>query len=304
MQKLAGPDEAKALRKKRLHDEPVLAPWVQAGEQLTDVHLYWVPVTTYPWLHDEKVWLSEFLTRFSRLLAARHQVRAEIFLQYKSLGVDQSESFRKYAQKAMILPGLGRFADNDLPSFPTAEQVKEAVKDGKDFDFREWIGDYILWFATKQPEQQRELFAGIGGMTTVFLPPDPKTAPPAIHFTPEFRAAVPVFQKIDVDGMIAGTYALQDAFLEKSKQLFGGGLEEKAEYPGLMFILPLLDSSHFFAATEELRSQWFDLFEVYVNESKKDNGVLLAFKKPIYEETLLEVLDSMRQDGLQYRVSS
>ena len=302
MQELASPDEAKALRKKRLHDEPVLAPWVPAGEQLTDVHLYWMPVTTYPWLHDEKVWLSEFLTRFSRLLGARHQVRAEIFLQYKSLGVDQGESIRKYAQKAMILPGLGRFADNDLPSFPTVEQVKEAVKDGKDFDFREWIGGLHL-VVCHQAARATTRVVRRNRWHDHHLPasrPEDRAACDPLHAGVSCGCAG--FSEIDVDGMIAGTYALQDVFLEKSKQLFGGGLEEKAEYPGLMFILPLLDSSHFFTATEELRSQWFDLFEIYVNESKKDKGVLLAFKKPIYEEALLEVLDPMRQDGLQYEV--
>ena len=259
-------------------------------------------MSDFPLTYQEKIWVTEFLKRLGVLLHREHGLRAEIFFQYKQITPDLGESFRKYAQKCMKLLGLGRFADSDLPAFPTPEQVKNAVDRGDPFDFRDWLGDYVIWFTSKQPEEQRELFLGCGGMTTIFLPPDPKLKPLKLPFTPALRASLPIFQRVDVDAMVMGTLAMQDAFLEKSKHLFGEGLEAKPEYPGLAFILPLLDSGHFFLATPELRAKWFELFGVYVNESRKDKGIVLAFQNQEYETALEDTLRSMRDDGLEYEV--
>lgn len=288
-------------RRRRLQDQQDFNPWIPAEESLDDCFLYWMPVSGFPLSLSEKQWITYFLARFSAKLDEQHGLRCEIFFQYKQITADLGDAFRAYAPKCMKLMGLGRYANADLPSFPTGDEIKKMAEDGKAIDFRDWLGDYMIWFIGKQPERQRELFLGHGGMTTIFLPPDPKAKPPKLPFTPALRASLPVFQKLDVDGTIAGTFAMQDAFLEKSKTLFGAGLESKPEYPGIAFILPLLDSGHFFHADEELRAKWFELFEVYVNESKKDKGLILAFQKEEYESLLLDVLESMRKDGLIFR---
>ncbi len=288
--------------RRRLYKDADFSPWVPAQDGPKDCRLFWMPVSGFPLRYKEKAWITEFHSRWSTKLSGMYGLRAEIFLQYKAITPEMGEDFRRYAQRCVKLLGVGRYAENDLPSFPTQQQVKEAIDSGKPFDFRELIGDYVIWFASKHPEQQRELFLGTGGMTTLFLPPDPKLKPLKLPFTPALRASMPVFQRVDVDGIITGTLAMQDMFLEKSKRLFGQGLEGKPEYPGIAFVLPLLDSSYFFVAEAEMRARWFDLFEVYLHESRKDQGLILAFQKEEYEPALEETLQSMRDDGLAYEV--
>ncbi len=296
-------ENAQKLMRRRLLDPANYLPWIRAEQNLPGCFLFWIPVSGFPVRHDEKVWITEFLKRLDTRLNALN-LRTEIFFQYKQVTPELGDSFRAYAQRCMKLLGLGRFADADLPSFPTPNQVKEAVDSGKPFDFRDWIGDYLIWFIGKQPAEQRERFLGHAGMTTIYLPPDPKMKPIRLPYTPALRAAMPIFQMVDVDAMVAGTQSMNDAFLAKSKLLFGEGLENKPEYPGIPFILPLLDSQHFFIATPELRDRWFSLFNVYVNESRKDKGLLLAFQKEEYEEIFIDILRSMRNDHFTYDVNS
>jgi hypothetical protein len=288
--------------RKRLLDTQDYAPWIRAGDALNDCTLFWMPVSGFPIRAQEKAWVTEFLGRLSSRLKDDFELRCEIFFRYKQITEELGDAYRAYSLQCMKLTGMGRYANADIPPTPTHAQIKEQVESGKEIDFREWVADFLIWFMTKQPERQRELFLGHGGMLTLFLPTDPKTAPPKTPFTPALRASMPVFQKMDVDGIIAGAFATRDAFLEKSKALFGTDLETRPEYPGIPFVLPMLESGHFFIATEELRTKWFSLFDLYINESIKDKGILLAFQKEQYEDVLLDVLESMRDDGFVYRV--
>jgi hypothetical protein len=290
--------------RRRLLDKRNYVPWVRAEGELTDCTLFWMPVSQFPVREQEKTWIMEFLTRLSLQLSQSFDLRSEIFFQYKQITAELGDAFRRYSPKCMKLLGVGRQSESDLPVMPTPEQVKELIESGKEINVHDWIADFLIWFITKQPEEQRELFLGRGGMMTLFLPPDSKTVPPKLPVTPALRAAMPVFQKMDVDGIVAGAFAARDSFLEKSKILFGGGLETRPEYPGIPFVLPLLDSSHFFLASEELRSKWFGLFDVYVNESRMDKGVILAFQKESYEDVVLDVLESMRKDKMVYRTDT
>ena len=289
----------------RLFNAEDFSPWELADRALMpECFLFWLPVSGFPIRHDEKVWISEFITRFSALLQAQANVREEVFLEYKTVQGEVVDRFFKYTQKSLKLMGLGRRLKEDLPSFPQPEEVRKLLEDGKQVDIKEWVGEFVYWFVGKQPQLQRELFLGYGGMTTLFLPPDPKTRAPRIPFTPALRASLPIFQQFDVDATHAATYALQDGFLKKSKQLFGSGLEDRPEYPGITFILPLLESAHFFLADSEIRAAWFSLFDIYIHESKKDKGLLLAFEKESFEPVLMEALDSMRRDNLIYKVGT
>lgn len=293
--------EAKPGRR-RLSETDELRPWVRA-ELLEDCFLYWLPVSSFPMRHEEKAWLSEFLQRLSTRLQAHHALRPEVFLQYKSVNRELLPVFVKYRQQCTMLIGLGRKPGARLPPLPTEEQIRELARQSGPADTSGWIGDYSYWFVVKQAERQRELFLGNGGMTTIFLPPDPATTPPKLPITPALRKAHPVFQVFDVEARVRASYSMTDRFLKQSKTLFGAGLEEEPQFPGLMFILPLLDSAHFFSADEATRSSWFQLFNLYVNESAADKGVILASRLN-YETDLERVLASMREDNLQYPESA
>lgn len=298
---LALDQQARAARRTRLSEPQDFHPWVRAVEELLPgCALFWLPVSSWPVRYEERAWLLEFCERFQQVLERSAGLRGEVFLEYKSVQGELVDPFFRYTQKSLKLMGLGRHPGQVLPSLPSPEEIRRLIESKKEINVRDWIAEYTYWFVGKQPQQQRELFLGHGGMTHIFLPPDPKTKAPKIPLTPALRASLPIFQEFDVDAIHAATYALTDRFLKQSKELFGEGLEERPEFPGIPFILPLLDCAHFFTANGTLCARWFSLFEVYLRESPKDGGLLLAFQQDKYQSTLFEVLDSMRRDGLKY----
>lgn len=169
----------------------------------------------------------------------------------------------------------------------------------KKFDFGEFAPDYAYWFVYKDGGKQRQLFFGHGGMTMISLKPDPATIPPELPIPRAWREKLEVFKMFDVDKAVAGACSLKDGFLNKSKELFGAGLENEPQFPGLLFILPLLKSGDFFAQAAEEHERWFQLFDLYINESPADGGVIMA-TGPDFEDTLIELLKKMQEDGLTY----
>lgn len=281
----------------RAVDREELLPWVRA-QNLEDTFLYWLPMENFPPRHDQRSWLLEFLVRWNRALTGQAGLRSELFLQYKTACQEPVEEFQRYALRNSVMPGYSRKPGTSVNKFPAADEMMKAMQSG-DYDMYNWVPDLCYWFVTKKPAEQQEKFFGRGGMTILFLPPDPKTAPMRLPFTAKYRAAMPVFQHFDVDAIVAGVASMQDVFLAKSKQLFGSGLEQEVTYPGIKYIIPLLTSGHFFTATAEERESWFTLFDVYINESPADKGLVMAFQKD-FEPMLLETLESMRRDGLKY----
>ncbi len=223
-------------------------------------------------------------------------MRGETFLRYK--GAEQfGETFQRYAQKCQLRIGVGRTTGQDLPRMPSQEETKRYLENPGNFDYNDWIAEYLYWFVTKQPELQRRLFLGYGQLLTLFLPPDPTKHPQPPTLTPALRDSLSVFRTMDVDGLMQGAFSARDPFQQASKTLFGKGLEQRPDYPGIRFVLPLFDSGDFFAASPDLRTEWFSLFDVYLRESHRDHGVLLAFQKEEYEAVLVDVLQSMRSSG-------
>lgn len=274
------------------------APWVEAPH-IQDMHVLWLGVSVFPLCHQERVWLLEFLRRLSVRLTGDKRLREEIFLQFSIASGQLAETFNRYTMKAQVLPGLSRRPGERLQGKADVETVQSELENNKRFDFSKWTSDYVIWFQHKSPEQQRELFWGHGGMSLLFLPPDPGTLSPRLPFTPRFKAALPIFQHMDVDAMVAGAVALKDSFLPRSKQMFGAGLEQEMDMKSVAFVLPSLGSSHMVEATAEMRLQWFSFFDVYCRESVEENGILLAFKLD-YAHAVQETLASMRQDNLTY----
>lgn len=285
-------------RRRRLEDENEAAPWVRA-HVLEDCFLYWLPVSAFPVRAEERAWLVEFLSRFGQSLQIAAGLRCETFFQYSEITEELGNVLLKDLTHPKVT-GWGRDGDAPMAEPPTAEELKKAQKQGEPVEIRNWFANYLIWFLSKDPQRYRELLSGHGGLLSIFLPPDPSTVAPIIFITPKLRAAMPVFQRIDVNALIAGSYARRDRFLDASKKLFGQGLEERPEYPGVSFVLPLLNSEHFFAATAEMRAKWFDVFDVYLRESRKNKGLLLAFANEAHQTTLHDVMRSMRDDGVLY----
>ena len=199
--------------------------------------------------------------------------------------------------------GLSRRPGEEVtfPAPPSEEDVYAFGDGSKKFSMSEYVADYMYWFLDKSPVPQRELFFGHGGMTTLYIPPDPATEAPEIAFTPGMMKH-PMFKKFDVQRVHQQTFSLQDGFLQKSKELFGEDIKNDPQYPGMFFILPLLETRHFFAADDETVENWYSLFEVYIRESVLDKGVLVASKHDL-DEPIIEILKAMREEGWVYPVS-
>ena len=273
-------------------------PWLEASS-IQDMHVLWLGVSTFPLRNAERTWLLEFLRRLSALLTGDGHLREEIFLQFSVASGPLADTFSRYSMQAQIMPGLSRRPGELLQGKADVETVRKELAENQKFDFSRWTSDYAIWFQHKSPEQQRDLFWGYGGMCMLFLPPDPNTVSPRLPFSPRFRAAVPMFQHMDVDAMVAGAMALQDNFLPRSKQIFGVGLEPELDLKSVAFVLPALSSHHLVQATADMRLDWFSLFNVYCRESVEDAGILLAFKLE-HVGAVRETLASMRRDCLEY----
>jgi hypothetical protein len=260
--------------------------------------LYWIPVASFPVPLAQRQWLIAFLERITGVIAHQFDLRSEIFLQYKVLYPNLMKTFVSSAVEFGPLPGLGRKPGAKLPQ-PITEADIQDMMDGKKYDFSEWVADYSYWFVNKSTKKQRELFLGYGGMTTIFLKPDPKTTPPALPVTPGMRKHFTVFQTFDVDALIAHTFALKDGFQEKSKSLFGGDLTQEPQVQGLRFVLPLLGTQDFFGQPLEEKEKWFQLFDIYINESPADKGILLASKLDL-EHHFIDIMKQMMEEDMKY----
>lgn len=296
-EKSTSPGEKTGRRIEKIDRSEDLLPWRRAYQH-TRCFLYWIPIASVPAPTRQRQWLLEFLERLSVSLSDRFGLRVETFLQFKT-AMDQLDHFQRLAPKFSPLLGLSRKPGESIPKLPTKDDMAPVVRGEKEFNLKDWIADYCYWFLYKKPREQWAEFLGFGGITLAFLKPDPKTTPPPLPFTEAFRKKMPVFQAMDVDGLVAGAFAMKDGFLAKSKELFGAGLEDDPQYPGIAFVLPLLDSGHFFSEPEEENEKWFQLFDVYLRESPIDKGIVLAFKAN-YEDLVVDLLKEMRREGLVY----
>jgi hypothetical protein len=283
----------------RLHSQDEEAPWVRAST-LTDCFLYWLPVTSFPSRHAERAWLHVFMQRLTLSLQKEAGLRCETCLQMSVMSDNLGENFLRETSQIPKVTGMCRVPDQPAANPPTMEEVKKAQNSGEPLNLKSWFGAYILWIHSKDHDRLRSLFAGYGGMVSFFCTPDPKTTPPVFNITPKMRRAMPVFQKQDVDGLIASTFAMRDSWLPRSKELFGQGMDQRTEFAGVPFVLPLLEARHLLNATQEFRESFFDLFPVFVRESETDRGILLTFREPAYEQIFLTILDDLRAEDINY----
>jgi len=276
-------------------------PWRRAGE-LTRCFLYWIPVNSFPAPVGQRGWLLEFFQRLSSSLKDSQGMREEVFFQFKSF-YDLRKPFLNHQQEFYPLIGLSRRPNTALPEPPSFEEInamgRKILETGQVPDATQYMPDYCYWFAKKMATKQRELFLGHAALTIIFLKPDPNADAPELPPQLQFLKKRPELAQAGFEGMLATACALQDSFLAKSKFLFGAGLEDEPQFKGLMYILPLLQASDFFSQPDEEAKKWFQLFDVYVNESPADKGILMAFKED-FEEQLVGILKKMKDEGLVY----
>ena len=103
-----------------------------------------------------------------------------------------------------------------------------------------------------------------------------------------------IFQKFDVDAIWETMFMLNDQLGEKSKAVFGKGLEENPGVKTQNFVLPIMNARAFLDAKPEDIEEWFTVFDVYIQESPEDRGLLIASKEDM-DEVLAEVLLQMRE---------
>lgn len=278
-----------------------LLPW-QKAHQYTRCSLYWVGVKSTPFPLTQRRWLLTFLDRLASGLAADANLRAEIFLQLKTIHPHLADDFMREAFELIPVLGLTRRPGSQLPPPPTDQTVKDLQEGRKQYDINDYLGDYAYRFLGKAGPRIRELFLGYGGMSMIFLKPDPNTVPPPLEFPrivgewPQMKSVLAMFNPQQCQ---AAAYSFLDGFLAKSKQLFGSDMEKDPQFRGLSFILPLLSSRDFFAQPPDSVARWFELFDVYVNESPQENGVILAAKNDL-DERMVEIVKGMRDEGLHY----
>lgn len=301
MQNSRHPEDARP-RLQEIRTKEDLLPWRRA-DSLEACALYWLPVKPPPAPKGQIQWQIEFYDRLTARLAKDRDLRPESFMQMLTLQDYAMDDFLRNAQKLNPVMGLSRKPDAPLPKLPTMDDIRPMQQNQGGFRMGDWMPDYSYWFTGKQERFQRELFFGYGGMTTLFLAPDPNTEPPEVK-VPAAISQHPVMKRwfgedFDPAAVHRQSYALIDEFLEKSVKCFGAGLEDDPQYPGLLYVLPRLTTTDFFSAKPEAVAQWFEVFDGYLTESPADKGALLALKEDS-DETLIEILLEMREEGWVY----
>lgn len=270
---------------------------LRKSRDTTACSLYWLPVSDMPVYGRELDWLMRFFDELHMALVKDNKLRQESFLQMK-LTAPQGhvkDMLHRHQMKLMPLMGLGRKPNGKLPPIPTEEDLDPIIKGKAKFDFNAHVADYMFWFLDRDEKWKRELFLGCGGYTMIYLPPDPATTPPPLPDYPAVRE-MPAFKHFNADSLWQATFLLGDAFREKSKQVFGKGLEEDPSFEALPFIIPYWKAGELLAATPDDLAQWFDVFDLWITESPDDRGILLASKDDL-DLLLIDILEKMRQDG-------
>jgi hypothetical protein len=270
------------------------------SDQLTRCALYWLPVTTFPAGVEERHWVLQFFDRLAKKLAEDRGLHCELFLQQKIVQGELMRTFLRSAADLSAVVGLSRRPGEQLPPPPSMQDVKDLQEGRKSFRASDYLGDYCYWFLDGDDHKARELFLGYGGLSMAFLKPDPKAAPPNLPIPRMFTEHF-FFQQINLKAKIAAAARMSDPFMLKTKELFGTGLEEEPQYRGLLFITPLLRSEDFFKQPAEEIKKVFEVFDLYVNESPSDQGIIFAAKESI-DDLLGDIVESMRQDGMVYPI--
>lgn len=277
--------------------QPLTHPFRRATGSLP-CELYWIGVSAFPIGAPQRAWLCEFFVRLNALLKQEHSLRGEFFLQYKTVALVEKR-FRKLSMDLFPKLGLARKPNAPLPPPPAREQLEAAVHGTSDFDITEYFPDYCFWLRHPELSKLLEEFFGLGGSAVYHLKGDPATSPAQIPFKAEMQKVFPQMPFDKMEAMMQAALAMKDGFLNTSKQLFGEGLEQEAEYQGIPYIVPQLETSDFFSRPDAERRKWFELFQVFWRESPPDKGIFIASSLPL-ESLLVQILETMKEAGKLY----
>lgn len=317
-------------------DSKTLLPWRWA-ESMRSCSLFWIPVNLGSIPRGQREWLLEFFTRLSARLSVASGLQVEHFMQMQV--VDEDEQLRKEFLNAMMKehPMLGRcWLPRGKQPIPASDQEVELLASKKkEFRPYDYAPQQAWWFLGRDADVLRGRYLGYGGLTIFFRKPDAKetisTAPPPAEmqmiipkflrnhsglkilledFNPQKPNQIPgfirnhpamkqVFSVFDVDKMQEKTKALLSPFRDQTKEIFGVGIPRNLEYEGILFVLPKLASQDFFAQTDQQIRRWFEVFDVYINESLEDEGIILACKDNL-TSLIASIVGEMRSKGYRY----
>lgn len=316
-------------------DSKTLLPWRWA-ESMRSCSLFWIPVNLRSIPRGQREWLMEFFTRLSAHLSELSGLQAEHFMQMQV--IDENEQLRKAFLNAVMKesPMLGRcWLPRGKQPIPASDQEVELLASKKkEFRPYDYAPQQAWWFLSRDADALRGRYLGYGGLTVLFLKPDTQesiaVAPPAEtqmiipkflrnhpglkvlleDFNPQKPNQIPgfirnhpamkqVFSVFDVDKRQEKNKALMSPFRDLTKEIFGVGISRDLEYEGILFVLPKLASQDFFAQTDQQICRWFEVFDVYINESPEDEGIILACKDNL-QSLIASIVGEMRSKGYRY----
>src|SRR5438552_3343653 len=91
-----------------------LYPW-QRAEELTRCFLYWLPVSGFPMQAAQRDWLMQLLDRWTDLMKLQFGLRAEVFLQYKTIHPNLMNPLLNNMLELIPIMGLGRKPGGGFP---------------------------------------------------------------------------------------------------------------------------------------------------------------------------------------------
>jgi len=234
--------------------------------------------------------------------------------------------------------GLSREPNSPGPKVWVEEDRELYITGKKELDALEYMPDSCYWFVNASDDEVRGWFMGHGGLTTMFVEPAASSGPPKVDLksalgpystmkVPKFLREHPMLKEVlpgpllgDLDGtppfmrnpaMQAfqarfrierarqRSGALQSPFLARSKEVFGAGLKRDVKFEFMPFIIPRLSTRDFFSHMATDIDQWFEVFQLYINESHSDNGIIIAAKKNIVP-LVVSIVADMRKEGFRY----
>jgi hypothetical protein len=317
-------------------DSKTLLPWRWA-ESMRSCSLFWIPVNLGSIPESQREWLLKFYSLLSTHLSEASGLQGEHFMQMQV--IDEDEKLRKAFMNAMMKesPMLGRcwLPRGKQPISASDQEVELLASKKKEFRPYDYTHAQAWWFLGGEENALRERYLGHGGLTAFFMKPNVEeklTTIPSIADTPmiipkflrndpglkvlleDFNPQKPnqipgfirnhpamkqVFSIFETDKIREKNNSMASPFRDLTKEIFGIGLPRDLEYEGILFVLPKLASQDFFAHTELQIRRWFEVFDVYINESPEDEGIIMACKDDLVP-LIASIVEGMRTEGYRY----
>jgi hypothetical protein len=255
------------------------APWVRA-ETMDRCFLYWLSTRSFPVPVDQRLWLLTFLDELTEALHQTNGLEPQQFLEPAKLPPATRMDLLSRSMEIHTLPGITR-------AMSTAGGPAESCS----------------WFPGKEDRRQRDAFFGHGAMTILYVAADPAPPPPLPipQQAKSFPMFAPIFEMFDIDQIFSYATTVRHPFLSKTKTLAGEKAKNDRATQGALFLLPTITSIDFFQQSADEVKRWFDVFSIYIRESRPDNGILLASKTDL-NECLSALVQKMKAEGSEYRV--